>query len=279
MANIQSSSQNFFFLGQHCQLNVIFRDIQSNAPVNVEKPELEIRNSSKEIVDLTILCPFTPTKAKTGEYYTTFLSDNLIAGDYDITCSGYYPDNSEEKNKLEITAKFTVYEMPVIQTYIVMLRNILSDDIPELYWIDDPEQYRWTDGDLYIALDRAVQFFNEYPPIVSNQFYTVENMPYWDIMLLMAEYYSLNKKEILELFNTFQYSDDTSFSIDRSGKIHSKSQQILETVNKKVPEMKADMIFRQATTLGIKSTRLPLRTLRSMSMSSPYMSFLSGGGY
>lgn len=279
MANVQEIP-TYFYINQYCQVKILFVDNINGANVNVTNPAFNIYKDGTNI-PLTYIRKIGSTGVKTGEYSVSFITDTLEEGTYTAIATGYYPDATSNQNKITYTSTFDIFDVDNIQQYIRMLRIQLADDFPSAYLIDDPEKYRWTDEQLYSCIYRAVQYWNETPPVSTGvNLYTVETFPHIDTMLLIAEYYALNMKGILEIFNTIQYNDDTSFTIDRYPKLQSKMSEVLNLFKERVGKMKSDEIFRKTMPLGIKSTRLPIRALRSLSFSSPYLQFLgNSGGY
>lgn len=278
---------SFHFLGRHCEISTTFTDPISGAPIQVLSPKIKISKKinsdggkdNYEKVEVQTLVDFTPNPLIFGQYKTSFTSDKLGIGEYLVEAEGWYPDTSIGENRLEKTERFQIHEVSSVQSYIIMLRTQLSDHLPELYIIDDPTKYRWNDGDLFMALERSVQFWNETPPnssFISK--YTIDNFPYWDIMLWGAEFYALNQKGLLEIFNTMNYSDQNAFNLDRWPKVQQKAQMLLDNWVKRVASMKYDLTIRKVKILGIKSTKMPLRAIRALSF-IPNLSFMSTGGY
>lgn len=278
VSEIGKVESNFIFLNRYCTVLTVFRDKIANAPVNIVRPKFSITTGGNP-VNLSIMKPLSPTGATQGQYSVSFLSDNLVQGIYNITATGYYPDNSAEENLITQTDEIEVMNVDNIQTMINMLRVQLHDHLPKLYIIDDPEQFRWEDGELFQCLERAVAFWNETPPVSSqNSNYSLDTFPYMDTLMWGAEFYALNMKGLLEIFNTIQYNDDISFTIDRFPKIQQKMQMLLNTWVQRVKDQKKDAIFRKTAPLGIRSTKLPLRAIQGLSL-TPFFSFLSGSGY
>lgn len=287
MANIpQQNIPLFHFLNRYCEIVTTFTD-DSGAGVDVVSQGIKINQKISDNgsdgeykeVPVTIMVPFSPSGLKQGEYKVSFLSDNLVEGEYLIEAWGYYPDKSIEGNKQTKKDKFQIYSVNSTQKYVMMLRNQVSDHLPQLYIIDPKTTFKWNDGDLFIALERSVQFWNETPPLTyaySN--YTIDNFPFFDIMLWGGEIYALNQKGILEIWNTLNITDEVAFNIDRSGKVLSLAQQFSNMWVLKIKEMKKDLIIRRTRVQGIKSIKFPLRAIRALSF-IPNLSFLSTGGF
>lgn len=271
---------NFLFLGEHCEIKTIFKDSVAGANVNVKAPELVIKDIDDNVMNLRYLVPLCPTGAKDGEYYSTFLTEGLSEGRYYITATGYYPDDTTPANKLTNTDEIEVRAIDTVQGYINVLREQLNDHLPMLYLIDDPEKYRWSDGELYNCLKRSVAAYNETPPVslTATGSYTLDNFPHFDLMLWGAEFYALNQKGLLEIFNTIIYNDDISFTIDRFPKLMQKLAMLIQNWLIKMKEMKKDEMWRRAKPVGIKSTKLPGRVIRNLSF-VPAFSFLGNSGY
>lgn len=272
-----SIESNFIFLNRYCTVLTIFRDNTASAPVSVVRPTLSVTKDGTPVT-LKIMKPLSPTGATEGQYSASFLSDNLTEGIYKIKASGYYPDNTKEENLLEQEDEIQIMNVDNIQSMINMLRVQLHDHLPKLYIIDDPEKFRWEDGELYQCLERAVSFWNETPPVSAKTTYTLDNYPHSDLMLWMAEFYALNMKGLLEIFNTISYNDDISFTIDRFPKIQQKMQMLLSTCIQRVKELKKYEAWSRQAPLGIRSTKLPLRAIQGLTL-QPFFTFLSGSGY
>ena len=290
MANTPITTENvetrFQFLGEFCEIKITFLD-NANAPVSVINPSLVFQKKEDEdkyeTVSIDVLTPLSPSGAKVGEYRTTFFSDNLTVGIYKVIFKGYYPDTSKVENLIERNSEFETFEVNGFQSLIEMLRVQLSDHRPELYLIDNPDEYRWTDGDLFNALKRAMEFWNlTSPASTGNAVISRTNVlifPLIGAIMLMGEYFALVQKYNLETVNTIQYSDDMSFVIDRSPKIFQRVQQIQTWMDTQLSINKKDYVLRYMSSVrGIKSTRLPYRALKMLSF-SPQFSFLSAGGY
>lgn len=282
MANVQEITKlesSYHFLGDFCEIKCIFKQESTNAPIHVYRPKFEIRKDNTVIgpSSQNILVPLSPTGIKEGEYRTSFLSKDFNIGIYELVFSGY-SDEKVENSKIELKSKVEIFEVSGIQTLMTMLRRQLSDHLPSLYWIDDVESFSWEDADLYNALLMSVDAWNSTPPVsYDNNMATIDNFPYRNILLEGAEYYALNQKYLLENKNKLIYSDDTSFTIDRAPGIMQKIQVLINTWRTGLEKTKKDYTIRVlAQPKGIKSLRLPMRVLQSLSM-TPQFSFLSSG--
>ena len=288
MANIpvtvEQVDSQYHFLGEFCEIKIVFLD-NANAPVPVINPEITFQKKQEEdkyeLVTITPLTPLSPSGAKEGEYRTTFFSDNLEVGRYKVIFKGYYPDTSKVENLIEREVEFETFEINGFQSLIEMLRVQLSDHRPELYLIDDPDSFRWNDGDLYSAIKSAMDFWNQTVPVsVGNSIINKDNIlnfPIIGSVMLLAEYFGLVQKYNLETVNTITYSDDMTFTIDRSQRLMTRIQQIQQWMENSLINSKKDYVLRySAKVRGIKSTRIPMRALKNLSM-TPAFSFLSSG--
>lgn len=281
MANVQEINKlnsSFHFLGEMCEIKCIFTQPTTGAPVHVFNPKFKIIKSDGTDVNLRTLVPLSPTGIKEGEYKTSFLSDGITDGIYDLEFSGYYPDADDEKNKIVLTSKVEIFQVDSVQVLINMLRTQLHDHLPSLYWIDNTETYKWEDTDLYNALQMSVDAWNATPPVSHGaRMATIDTFPYRNTLLEGAEYYALNQKYILENWNKLQYSDDISFQIDRTGGLLNKINILVQTWRNNLVTMKRDYAIRVLSNpKGIKSLRLPTRVLQQLSL-TPVFSFLSSG--
>ena len=270
-----STVPTLMYLKGLSELKVKFIQESTGALLPVRNPDLKMYKGSNE-VDLVYVKHLQPMGTRDGEFSCSFLTDNLTAGKYNIKATGYYPDDSTEANLVTHLADFDIFDVSSIQQYLNMLRIQLDDYLPSKYLIDNPNENRWSDTDLFNALQQAVNYFNDIPPTTASIKFKVETMPYVGLMMMGAEYFALNQKEILEIFNTIQYNDDISFTIDRSPKIHAKAEQILQLFKENCKAIKKDMIYRNIDVKMIKSSKLPLRALRFMSF-IPQFSFVSSG--
>ena len=287
MANVQvvdKIESKFQFVGEFCEIRLSYLDKVSNAPVVVKKPDMIVEKKVNDVfqpfTSLEILVPVSPSGAKFGEYRTTFFSDSLEEGTYRMTFTGYYPDTESNENLIEIKSEFEVFPIHGFQSLISSLRMQLADNKPELYWIDDPDKFRWDDGELYNAFKWSMDNWNATPPVSSGQNIINKNnllsFPMINFIMVGAEYFALNQKYNLENFNKLGYSDDLTFNIDRAGGILAKLQMLQSMWMDKLTIAKKDYTLRNMNARGIKSTRIPARALKQLSL-VPSLSFLSSG--
>ena len=104
----------------------------------------------------------------------------------------------------------------------------------------------------------------------------VLSFPLLNVIMIGAEYFALNQKYNLENFNKLSYSDDLTFNIDRASGILAKLQLLQSGWLDKLPMIKKDYTLRTVGSVGIKSTRIPARALKQLSL-VPSLSFLSSG--
>jgi len=286
MANVQQVDKiesKFQFVGEFCEIRLSFLDKISNAPVIVQNPSMKVEKKINDVFEsfpLELLVGLSPSGAKYGEYRTTFFSDNLEQGTYRMIFSGFYPDVSKQENLIELKSEFEVFPVSDFQSLLFSLRIQLADNKPELYWIDDPDKFRWDDGELFNAFKWSMDNWNATPPVSSgNNLLNKNNLlsfPLVSVIMIGAEYFALNQKYNLENFNKLGYSDDLSFNIDRASGIMSKLQMLQQGWLDKLSVMKKDYTLRHTNALGIKSTRIPARALKQLSL-VPSMSFISSG--
>lgn len=281
MANLTTIGQpetNFISLGSHCEIRVTFLDKRGKAPVTVSNPSFKILKEDKTEVNLRTLKPLAPTGKRTGEYKVSFLSDGLTSGRYLLNFTGWYPDRkgTEEDNKIEVNSEVEIFGVDGVQVIIDLLRNQLHDHVPEQYKIDNPEEFKWEDGDLYNALNKSLSAWNSSdPPSQGNDVITrIEDFPFLDILLLGGEWYALNQEGILEIWNTMTYSDDITFTLNRFPMLMQKLQMVQQMWLEKIKTSKKVWAWQQVHVRGIKSMKLPVRALRQLSM-TPQLSFLS----
>lgn len=279
--NIQPVAvEKIAFVGSHVEVFGNFEDPQSQAPVNVLSPKTTFRRDGDLFVP-KILVPLSNQGTEVGKYRTTFITEpNVwVPGSYEIELSGYYPDKEREGNKISYKAALEVSNIASEQSYIELLNNQLSLDLPNLFLIDDPTKFRLSDGDLYSCLQLSVSMWNSTPPVTSIGsilYYEIDTMPYVDLLITGAEIHAINKLMMLEIWNTIQYNDDISFTIDRAPKLQSKWQSLQTWYTRRLEQAKKDAAIR--ATRGAKvllGARFPLRTLRALSFNRQF-SFVFG---
>lgn len=280
VGNVKTS---FIFLGEHCEIQVCFLDKTAQAPVTVTNPSFQILDSNGNEVTVRILKHLSPMENREGYYKVTFLATGALTdGRYDLVFSGYYPDDSKPKNKIEIKSSIEIVPVDNLQITMELLKRRVHDHLTEFYQIDDPETYKFDDGDLYGALKMATDRWNEQPPVteegVNNLASTVDNFPFPALQLDLAECYLLTPELLLEIWNTISYSDDISFNVNRAPMLQSYIQWKMQDLTQRLMKIKPDWVWRRTRVKGIKSTKMPLRALRQLSF-LPQLSFLSTGGY
>lgn len=264
------------FVGSHVEVQTTF-ETPNGSPVNVTKPKATFKKDSVEFLP-KVLVPFSSSNLKQGLYRTTFLTntDQWTAGSYEIILSGYYPDSTTEENLIRQTASLEVSDIASEQTFIEKLRSQVADDLPRLFRIDDPEEFKLSDGEYYSCLELSVSTWNSTPPIGKSISYEISNFPYLDLLITGGEIYAINKLMMLEIWNTIQYNDDISFTIDRSGKLQSKWQSLQSWYTTRLNAAKKDAAIRASRgTKVLLGSKYPLRTLRALSFNKNF-SFVFG---
>jgi len=256
--------------GQHIEMFCTFTT--GGTAVNVVSPEFVLRTNSSGGTVVTIpsgslLVPFSRNGPGAGRYHTCFLAgDWLSDGDYWVSLSGKYPDVSG--STLSYTGTFSARTAPTVQTYIEMLRSKLHDYLPRLYRVESATDYLWTDGQLYDALIEATNAINAVPP--SRYTFSIETVPWPNLLLDGGMIYALHAKMLLEVVNTFNYNDEISFSIDRASKYQSAAQFFYGNWIQMLVRTKRDYAFSRAQPIGMGQTRIPYSLARIFSF-SPYM--------
>lgn len=270
---------SFQVLAGHCEVSVIFKQKDTNAPIKVIKQAFNLKRKTGDIWEnqsLRILKQFSPSGNKLGEYRVTFLADErLTPGDYMLEAIGYPEGYVDESDAIIYQENIQIYQVDNVATYMELLRIDLSDLFTRLFLIDDPTLNHWADGELYAALNRSVARYNESPPISrGTDRYNLDNFPHTDILLMGARLIALESKDILEIYNKLQYSDDITFTLNRFQDIMQELQRLGTIYYARVEKIKKYERFQMASLKAIRSTKIPTRALRSLSF-TPQFSFLS----
>jgi len=261
--------------GEHVELFCTFTS--GGTAINVLSPQFSMATTGGTDVtvpDANLLVPFTKHGEETGLFHITFLASSswLDDGTYNITMSGNYP--SATGDTVQITGTFQIRSAPTAQYYIDLVRQSVSDRIPALYQIDDPEKYKWEDGQLYDAITRSLNFINHTPP--SDYTWSIGNMPWPGLLVDGAVFYALHQRGLLEVANTLNYNDEISFAIDRSQKYLTMAQALYTQWLQMVGRVKRNYAYSRAGAIGMGQTRLPYTIIRSFSFHPNMQSVLSG---
>lgn len=266
--------------GSHVELTCQFST--GGAAVNVVDPTFTIQLVSGGTVDIpaaNLLVPFSKDGAGTGRYHACFLGDTWIAdGNYLVTMAGKYPTSTG--GTIAITGTLTIRAANSIQAYIEMVRSALSDYDGTLYYIEDREKFLWSDGALFDSLVMALNQINMAKPsryIFSLDGNTGPICPWPGLIIEGAVIYALHKRGILEVANAFNYNDEISLSIDRSGKYQSMLQAFASYWGSTIKSVKQDYAFSRAGFIGIGVTRIPYSLSRIFSFSPMLASSFNWG--
>jgi len=255
------------------ELKTVF--VTGGTAVNVTSPAVEIRvdnasGSSVSIPDANLLVPFGKDGAATGRYRVSFLAGDWLAnGTYYLAMSGL-------TNGAPIihTGSFTARAAGGVQGMIELVRGALNDYNGVIFTIEDSGSTRWNDGELYEALNRSLNKINMAKP--SRYTWTLDTLPWPALLIDGAVYYSLHSKGILEAWNEFQYSDEISFSIQRSGKLISLINVFYNNWEQAVRSVKIDFAFSAAFPIGMGQARIPMTISRIFSFIPRVNSFFVG---
>lgn len=266
--------------GDHVEFNCRF--VTGGTYVNVVSPACAMATTGGTPISVaaaSMLVPFSKDSSEVGRYKICFLSSGLSDGEYQITMSGLFPDASGDT--LSLSSLFSVRTAPTIQTYINMVRSALMDILPQLYLIENPEQFLYHDGQLYDALQRSLNAINMTPPV--RYVFDFNTVPWPNLLIDGAMIYALTSRGVLEISNTLSYNDEISFAIDRAGKLQSMAQMFYANWVTERIRVKRDYSWSRAKAIGLMSTRLPFTLIRTFSFSpglkNTFDSVQNWGGY
>ena len=257
--NLADRGTELYFTGTHVELNCSFQN-SSGDTVLVTNPSVQFSPKAPSV----ILSPFSQNHDIPNQYTVKFLTDSMDPGSYTITGSGMWNGQS-----LSVSGQFEIYTLSRIQSFIELLRSLLKDRIPELYIVRMPsiDTFKWDDGELYTCLLQALRAMNGTPP--TNIIWPdIQSVPiaFEGHLVQIAVIWALSQRQMLEIQNVINYSDEISFNIDRSAKYMSAAQMQAQLWWQAWVAAKKDLAFRSIQHAGIISNRYPLHFIRPLSM-------------
>lgn len=260
--------------GDHVELICTFAT--GGTEVNVASPSMLLRvgdasGATVSIPSDSLLVPFSKYGTGIGMYHVCFLAGGwLDDGDYHLTLSG-----SCSGSTIAQTGTFSARSASGVQGYIDALRAALRDYDGSLYTIEDPSKELFSDGDLYSALSRALDKINYTKPIAYT--WTMATCLWPGILIEGGLIYALHARGILEVANTFSYSDEISFGIDRSQKYVTMLSQFANNWELSLLRVKQDYAFSKAFPIGLGTLRLPYQQMRIFSFIPHLSSYFNWG--
>ncbi len=233
--------------------------------VNVTSPAFNIHHgngvtgATVTIPAAKLLVPFSKDGSGTGKYRASFLGDTWLPdGDYTFAMTGAFSGGT-----ISNTGIFSARSAGTIQTYIEMLRSALHDYDGIVYLIEDQDKFLVSDGQLYGALNRALNHINDVKPAAYR--FALDNCPWPSLLLDFAVVYALHQLMVLSIPNTISYSDEISFTIDRSAKYQSALQVFKASLEQDLRATKMNYAFSRTGFIGMGSTRIPYAISRIFS--------------
>ncbi len=233
--------------------------------INVTNPAFNIHHgngvtgATVSIPAAKLLVPFSKDGSGTGKYRATFLGDTWLPdGDYTFAMTGAFSGGT-----ITNTGIFSARSAGTEQTYIELLRSALHDYSGVLYLIEDREKFFFEDGQLYGALNRALNHINDAKS--SRYRFTLTTVPWPSLLLDFGVVYALHQRSVREVADTVQYSDEISFTIDRSSKYISALQVFKASLDQDLKTIKMDYSFSRTGFIGMGTTRVPYSLSRIFS--------------
>ena len=155
-------------------------------------------------------------RVSVGMYSFVFYTQGLVPGLYTIVFSGGDPTTAPNYGVLTITGGFTLGSVSYELNLVMKLRQQLMDYDPRLYTIIDQNSTVWRDECLLGYLGSALTDINM-TPTPSN--FGMVDFPYAGILIDGGYGRALRAASVLEIWNTMTYTDEISFSVDRSQKL------------------------------------------------------------
>lgn len=262
--------------GNHVELTCTFAS--GGTSVNVISPSFTMYQGSGvtgsviTIPEANLLVPFSKKGPGVGNYHITFMAADewLANGEYTVTMDG-----TVSGSPIQILGTFTARTGNAVQSYIEQVKAALRDYDGSLYLIEDPNKFMYEDGDIYEALNRALNKINHTPP--SRYTWSLDTVPWPGLIVDGAVIYALHSRGILEVPNTIQYSDEISFTIDRSQKFVTMIQVFASQWELTVGRVMRDYGYERAFPIGMGTTRIPFSTARIFSFIPQTQSFFNWG--
>lgn len=233
--------------------------------VNVTSPAFNIHHgdgvtgATVSIPAANLLVPFSKDGSGTGKYRATFLGDTWLAdGDYTFAMTGTFSGGT-----ISNTGIFSARSAGTIQTYIELLRSALQDFDSVIYYIENNDSFYFDDGQLYGALNRALNHINDAKP---HQYrFDISAIPWPSLLLDFGVVYALHQKSILETVNTISYQDEISFQINRAQGLTTALQVFKAGLEADLKSIKMNYSFSRAGAIGMGTTRVPYSISRIFS--------------
>lgn len=211
-----------------------------------------------------VMTPLQRADDTVGVWVYEFLTTGMDTGDYILTFTGSRP--ADNMGPVTITLNFNAAEVPVEQYFVNTLRAKLWDKRASRYVIDDNSRFRWKNGELYAFLDNALKKIGQTPPSPTvlnwNQGYSECH----DLILTGGFIESLEAAGIFESWNKFNYNDELSLNIDRSG-FFANAQSLRQQWLQAVMSWKRDYAFHRVRGIGMASGKFPMYYTRVLSLS------------
>jgi len=220
--------------------------------------------------NLTIMRELSRRDDRAGYWNYAFLTQSNVAtpvpmesGAYEFAFTGV---NSATNNTVTLTLGFIAASIPIAQYFVGSLRARLGDRRASNYLVDDPTEYRWTDGDVYTYLEDSRMAIGNTPPAPTTVTYEQMYTEGHELLLTGGFIFALRAKGIFETFNAFNYNDELTLNIDR--KVLFQNAASLEAAWKQATlAWKRDKTFRSlGGGIGMASGRFPLYYSRILSM-------------
>lgn len=255
--NVNEASKDLYYTDAHIELVCLFK--KDDVAVEVVNPTATFSPTAP----LTILRHFSRSEDVEPEikYVTTFLTTGLDPGDYTVQFSGEYQGET-----LTASGEFSLYTVNRTQTLINLVRSMLKDVLPQLYIanIPDEDTFKWRDGELFDCLGLAQNLMNSAPPVDIK--FTLTSNPFEAYLINFAVMYALQQRQMLEIQNSINYSDEINFSIDRQGKYASVGNVYVSTWWMQWVLAKKAYAFSKINHKVVISNRYPLHFIRPLSM-------------
>lgn len=211
-----------------------------------------------------VMTPLQRADDTVGVWMYEFLTTGMDTGDYVLTFTGSRP--ADNMGPVTITLNFNAAEVPVEQYFVNTLRAKLWDKRASRYVIDDNSRFRWKNGELYSFLDNALKKIGQTPPSPTALNWNQGYSECHDLILTGGFIESLEAAGTFEYWNKFNYNDELSLNIDRSG-FFANAQNLRQQWLQAVMSWKRDYAFHRVRGIGMASGKFPMYYTRVLSLS------------
>lgn len=205
--------------------------------------QIQIYRSSSEVTPFSLIDTIPSGVASCPPVFVTSYTDNTAGNDRNQYYGVRFYDSvgMVQSNFVPSFLELTPKESRLVYTLREMLGSVLTSD--------PLTGVQFTDQQLLIDIELALNAFNIYPPVTS---FTIENFPSdYEVMLMyLAQMFALVNKYLGLSINDYNYNDNgIALNIDRGAKINTAIANVQKIVNDLLAIIKLEFAF-QGESIG-----------------------------